>query len=403
MNIRTTLKEKLTDISQVVQEKYSEEKDIGVLAGISGCAMFQFYYAQYLNSEKQMDLGLEMISLCIDKMNKGYTYSTYCSGIAGMGWTVQHLAAEGFIEVDCDDFLAPFDEYLFTCMKSSLLKGDYDFLHGAIGYGFYFFKRYKHTQDEKLKKRYRTYLTKLILQLDSISIVNDDMRKWQSILYAKNNAKVYNLGLSHGMSSILNFLTRVSAIDEVSDSSIKMVEGILNYLQEQKNPDDCGLSVFPNWVEPGHPVEYNGRIAWCYGDLGIGISLLQTAKERQDMTLEKYATQILLQTSERKEPNETKVVDAGICHGSFGNALIYNKLHKLHHSHHFKSSAAFWIKDGIEKACHANGYAGYMQWDGDKLGWNTKLSLLDGVAGIGLAIMDYLSEKQNNWDECLML
>ena len=66
-------------------------------------------------------------------------------------------------------------------------------------------------------------------------------------------------------------------------------------------------------------------------------------------------------------------------------------------------SANFWIADGIRKASYKDGYAGYKQWNGLTKDWTSELSLLEGVAGIGLVLIDHLSEESNFWDECLMI
>ena len=50
-----------------------------------------------------------------------------------------------------------------------------------------------------------------------------------------------------------------------------------------------------------------------------------------------------------------------------------------------------------------DGYAGFKQWEGNSEEWSPKTSLLEGIAGIGLSIIDYLSEEPNTWDKCILL
>ena len=138
--------EKLSEISDVLINRFDAVPNLGGIGGIAGIAMFQFYYADYLGSEEHLESGIKMISHSIEKINQGYTHPSYCNGIAGLAWTISHLNAEGYINIDCDELLSPFDDYLHNEMKIEFENGNYDFLHGALGYAFYFFTRYRATE-----------------------------------------------------------------------------------------------------------------------------------------------------------------------------------------------------------------------------------------------------------------
>ncbi|MGB5822032.1 MAG: lanthionine synthetase C family protein [Saonia sp.] len=397
------LHQKLKKISDILQDKYKEVEDVGVLAGISGIALFQFYYSKYLDVDEHADFGTEMISHCIDKINSGYSFPTYCTGIAGLGWTIQHLNAKNFVDIDCDGLLSPFDEYLYNQMKFDLTQGNYDFLHGAIGYGFHFLSRFTNTVDPHLKSKYQFYLLELIHTLDTLAISEGNTLKWESTLNIEKGISGYNLSLSHGMSSILNFLSRLQKFGVFKESTQQLVRGTANYILSFENKRTDQLSLFPSWVENGIQLQYKSRIAWCYGDLGIGISLMQAGKSLGDSAIQQRAQKILDHTANRKTQEETMVNDAGICHGSYGNALVYNRISQEANMETFKEILDFWIDDGIQKAIYEDGYAGYKQWNGLEKNFVPELSLLEGIAGIGLVIIDYLSETPNTWDECLMI
>jgi class I lanthipeptide synthase len=403
MKNKSLLRQKLAEISAIIKKKYIDIPDIGVLAGISGVTLFQFYYSKYLNIDEHANVGTEMILCCIEKINNGYSLPTFCNGIAGFGWAIQHLKTEDFIDVDCDDLLSPFDEYLYGQMKLDLDNGDYDFLHGALGYAFYFLSRYGVTEDLDLKKRYHSYLSEFINVLEALAISDGAALKWESILDFKKGNKGFNLSLSHGISSILNFVSRLHRYDAFRESTDKLIRGSANYIMGFKNNDPKNLSLFPSWVEKGVALKYNSRIAWCYGDLGAGLSLMNAGKSLNDIPIQQYALEVLNHTANRKAVNETLVSDAGICHGSYGNAIIYQRIFQESNHESFKAMFDFWIADGIQKAIFKDGYAGYKQWNGVEQSWTPELSLLEGVAGIGLVIIDYLSEKPNSWDECLLI
>ncbi|WP_422860341.1 lanthionine synthetase C family protein [Flagellimonas sp. S174] len=397
------LEEKLETISAEIQNGYRQEESLGILTGVSGMALFQFYYAKYKGDDSIADLGVDMVSYCIEKINEGFSYPTYCAGIAGLGWAIQHLSNHNFIDIECDDLLMNFDEYLFDKMRFDLSNNNIDFLHGAIGYGFYFVKRYKGTKREELRLRYEHYLSVLVKNLDKLAVKDGEEYKWESVIDSKTGAKGYNLSLSHGMSSILNFLSRLNEIGSLQDITKPILTGCLRYTLKHEGTGQNGVSLFPDSINPERPNEYSSRLAWCYGDLGIGVSLLNAGNSLDDDLLVEHSLEIGVFSTSRKLPEQTRVVDAGICHGSFGNAQIFRKFFLHSENGQFKKSIDFWIKDGIKKACYTDGHAGYKQWNGVVQEWKAELSLLEGVAGIGLAIIEHLSDEPNFWDECLMI
>ncbi len=94
--IDNILKEKLSTISKIIKDNYTEESHLGMLSGLSGLALFQFYYSRFVDNDEFSAIGLEILTRCIDKINDGYNFPTYCTGIAGMGWLLEHLKEYDF-------------------------------------------------------------------------------------------------------------------------------------------------------------------------------------------------------------------------------------------------------------------------------------------------------------------
>ena len=397
------LEEHLLKLAEITAEKYAEVEHLGVLAGQSGIAMFHFYCAKYFDDDRFSETGVEIISSCIEKINEGYSYPTYCTGIAGFGWVLQHLLDEGFIDLDLDELLSPFDIYLKSQMRLDLENDFFDFLHGAMGYGFYFLKRMlsEHTSEE-IKQKYTLYLEELIDGLERMSKKDAGGLWWDSILNKEQNNRGINLSFSHGMSSIVYILSRFYFAG-ISQSRIKTILGqVPSFLIKQKNPGKDGISLFPSWIELNKPLEYKSRLAWCYGDLGISFALQWLSKILNDNELSVMAEKILIHSSQRTEPELSLVKDTGFCHGSFGNAQIFRVTGLHTKQKKLQEVADFWMKDGLAQ------YTGspeepFKQWVAPDKSWRMELNLLEGLSGIGLVLIDHLSDSPNNWDECLML
>ena len=400
------LEEKLKEIEKIISLRYKNENHIGVLSGLSGIALFQFYYSKYLDKDTYSDIGVEILTTCVDRMNEGYNYPTYCTGMAGTGWVLDHLELENFIDTDNDSLLQEIDQYLYSTMILDMKNGKYDFLHGAIGYAYYFLNRYRNTKSEELKGKYKNNLLEFIALLKKVSLKDGKNNlKWVSELNNDTKERGYNLSLAHGMSSIVGILTKLYQYDDFELKTKTMLIDSINYIMDFKNENNRAFCLFPSWVSEDNEINSKARLAWCYGDLGIGIKLWYASKVLNDKKLANEAINILKHAAKRTTPEKSLVRDAGICHGSYGNAQIFNRIYKETGNEVFKEATEFWIQEGINMAVHEDGYAGYKQWKGGirKIKWTNEITLLEGVAGIGLAIIDYLASFDSNWDECLMI
>ncbi len=403
MQIRLKLEKKLKEISEILSKEYKQNPDIGVLSGISGIALFHFYYSKYLKIDKYNDIGLDILSEVIDRINKGYYMPTFCAGIAGATWAFEHLLEERFINLDNGELLADLDNYLFSVMKSEMKIGQFDFLHGGIGFAYYFLKRYRNSKIPELKERYKLYLSKMISDLERTAQKDPNGLKWESKFDIQTDLKEYNLSLSHGMSSIIILLTKLHQIADFSNRVTPLLKGAITYIQSQKMSGENLCSLFPNKILSCNQEVVRTRLAWCYGDLGIGLAFWHASKILKDDDLKNIALEIMKHGARRRTDENTGIVDASICHGSFGNAQIFNHMFKETNHDLFKEASLYWIDYGLKMAVHEGNNAGYKQWQGEDRKWETSTALLDGLSGIGLVIISYIANFKSNWDECLMI
>ncbi len=404
MDIERDFRHKLKEISKVLDDKTFENKEVGVLSGVSGIALFQFYYAKFLDDDTHSDKGVETITKAVELINEGFTYPTFCTGIAGACWTLEILKEEEFVELE-DDFLSSdLDEYLLEAMRADIEVENFDFLHGAMGYGYYFLKRYQNTTSLVLKNGYKEYLDELINALKKTAKKNDRGVWWESILKREDNLKGCNLSLSHGISSTINFLSRIAEHKEFYDDVSEVLTQTVQFVKSYKNRDTAESSQFPSWIVEENNVDYYSRLAWCYGDLGVGISLLHAGEALKDEELKNEAVTILKHSTKRRDVKEAGVKDAGLCHGAYGILLIYNYIYRKTKEIVFKETADYWAQQALSMGIHEKGYAGYMVWcSSEKEQWKTEVSLLEGIAGIGLSIISYLAPFDTKWDECLLI
>lgn len=402
--MKEMLQKKVERIHDVLISKIQTTNDIGVHNGLAGIALFLFNYSKFYNGdEKIKKWGSIALEKSMEKINAGYSNTSFCSGIAGYAWVLDHLESKKFIELGCDELLPNFDKYLNDIMVIDMENGYYDFLHGGIGYAYYFLYRFANTNDKGLKKKYQEYLFKFLTLLEKTAIVESPNKiKWLSQM-PQTNQSVYNLGLSHGISSIIGILTKFCNYEVFYPKSKSLLERAVNYVLSTKNNDETSIYSFPKFVPSNGQPKYVGRLAWCYSDLGIGVSLLHASKKLKDKTLFKTAISVLKNMASLRTQEEHCVVDAGICHGSFGNAHIFKKMGLQTKETALITASKYWMNDGLKKGAHIDGYAGFHKWNTAERKWTVETSLLEGISGIGLVILDYIENCESSWDESLMI
>jgi len=277
-------------------------------------------------------------------------------------------------------------------MEKDFGTGNYDFLHGGLGVGYYFLKK-------RIPSTMNNKVWYLWLKNKAITCT-DGCFKWESTL-SDSRKKGFNISLSHGMSSIVVCLTKLMEKYPHVVTIKDILSNTIRYILQQRfiNPV---ISHFPSYSIESEENPNPSRLGWCYGDLGIAQSLLQASRALENEEYKKIALNILLDSCKRKSLQENNVMDAGICHGTSGISHIYNRLSKDLNYNIFKEMSIYWMEKTIENDRFKDGLAGYKTWIG-KNEWKEQYCLLDGISGIGLSIMAHLKSDFMDWDECLLL
>ncbi len=403
MNENKILWNKLEKIHETLLNNYKQETHIGGLLGVSGLALFEFYYAQLKDDDQYAEIGLEMLSHCMEKINNGYSVPAFGYGISGMGWIMDHLSIEGFLEDSNDELLSNFDEFLFEAMIQDLNNNNIDYIHGAIGYGLYFLNRHENSANIDLKIQYMHKLKILLSELEKLAEHNGDEITWKINSILHERPPYYDFSHAHGLSGIANFLCRLTNYNELKSKATYLLEGTLKYILKYKTNDSNSHSLFPSQIHNEKEVKYWSRVGWCYGDLGPAMLFSRAGKLLQRKDLNALSDELFSHEAVKRDPKITHTYDSAFCHGSFGNAYIFNRAYQQSQKLIYKESSDFWFTDGLKKGNHENTPTGFIQRDGINKNWVDVNSLLEGVAGIGLVMIDTLSDKKLNWDKILMI
>lgn len=391
---------KLEEIAHIISiSDTAQSGGVGLMDGECGIALFCLYYSRLTEDEKFFDLGHQALTRAFDAVNRGFRNPSFSAGLAGLGWTLEHLALHNFLETSTNELLAELDELMGEMLEQHLALTHFDYLHGALGMGMYFLARLEGG----------AFQAKLPLEsiVDNLSrharVSHDGAASWQTIKDYQTGAKGTGVSLSHGVASIIAFLTRLLN-NNIAPGTVRiLLNGASRFILNQRLTDPSFHSVFPVWSLETEPPR-NSRMAWCYGDPGIACALIRGARSLNNKELRQQVLSIFQHAARRRDLEKNGVVDAGLCHGTCGLGHIFHRLYREEGDPIFKDAALYWFDQTLEMARFSDGPGGFKARYGDDFGgWVNRLDLLEGVSGIGLALISLISPVEPAWDSCMLL
>jgi len=391
------MKDTVDKITQLLANEVATKT--GLLTGLGGqiltCA------EMFLENRFPKDRVSQLVQILENKLTCEDFVFTHCDGLAGIGWLYEYLSQREIVDYDTNTLLEDFDIYLEKALNIFMQQSNYDFLHGGVGIVLYFVKRVEKKKElVQVLNQFLDDLVKISIQQDSGTI------KWSSFL-SKEAGWGYNISLAHGMSSIVAILSKLYEIKRIDkEKTEKLLRGAVQYILAQWIDKDKYGSYFTNFALESTTEISKSRLGWCYGDLGIATSLYQAGTVLKEQIWCDKALEVFLFTAlQRKSLVDNFVQDACLCHGAAGIGHIFYRMWWNTRLPEFKEAADYWFEQTLKMAVFEDGLAGFKTFEAPdgKPQWVNRYSLLEGVAGIGLAMLAYHYEIEPAWDECLLL
>lgn len=393
----TEIKNKTKEIVEIVARENFNGR-IGLLSGSAGSLFLLCYYSEYADEPIYLDMAEQRILDAFDIINDTqFSDLTFSNGLTGFLWTLKNLNKHQYIDIDLTEVTDSAESLLGDFMMAKLEEGNYDFLHGALGIANYFID----SEDPKTLKLMKDFNEKFF----NSAIKNDDkelLSFLSTVIIDDAVVPVTNMSLSHGMASIIYYLQRCLKNKNIASAEIEnALKKIIAYYRKNQNDITTHTAYFPSWIRNDIPNK-NSRLAWCYGDLGIGHAFSMAADTLNDPGLKAYGTEILKKTVTRLDPTTEAIREGGLCHGASGLVKMYRTIYRNTGIKDFNITADHWLKVTLEQATHSDGYAGYKTYSAAK-GYENDCGLLEGVGGIGIVFLEELMRKQLAWDGALLL
>jgi lantibiotic modifying enzyme len=396
------IKKILHSIGESLYDLNWHNEDYGLLSGYFGSALFYAYYYKLTDQKKYLHRMNCIIEKTMNALAEKKLLLSHCSGVSGIAWAIQHLIKMDLIEQHTtENIFEEADKILADYMLHELSKRRYDFLHEGLGVMLYFLDKLPDAKAE-------LYLKDAIAKLETAVVTTTSGKTWRDYSTSRRIRKcsaTYNLGLSHGVPAILSILSVLHEKKIAPNKTLILVEnGVQWLLSTKNNADDKFVSLYPTAVAEDNQLHEmkNSRLGWCYGDLSVAVALHNIGTRLKNDTYKQEAFSIFDYTLEHRSKENGSILDTSLCHGSMGVSHIYRRAYLATADPIYLNGANQWLRQTLNMADNENKPIGFRYHTPN--GYENNYSLLEGLTGIGLALIAVLDTHMiPDWDRCLLL
>ncbi len=320
-------------------------------------------------------------------------------GDTGVAWAAAHLAKQ-FSDSATTETNATVDTVLSEQLARASWRGDYDLIDGLVGFGVYALERLPEPAAMQCLRRVVDRLEeRAVRRPDGITFPTPPTH----LARGRRPEIIYDLGVAHGVGGVVAFLGGVCASGVASAKARPLLEGVVRWLLKQKMRDGR-RGCFPYFVGP-HVRRKRARLAWCYGDAGLAAALLVAARGAGESAWEREALKIARVAAQRGA-ERSGVVDATLCHGAAGLGHVFNRIFQATGEDWSRRASAYWFARALEMRRTGEGVGGFLSFQRDERGEAQMVAdagLLEGAAGIALALLAASTANEPSWDRTLLL
>ncbi|MGI6311817.1 MAG: lanthionine synthetase LanC family protein [Bacteroidales bacterium] len=211
----------------------------GLLNGKMGIAIFFYHYSRYSKNKLYEDYAGELLDEIYEEINTS-TPVNFENGLTGIGWGIEYLVKNGFVQADTDEALAEIDNAVYKHRINSpvLINTGND----LFGYGLYHIARILgHEIDDN-------DLNTLIKKYHLIFLADECERLLEHKSYSRFNIEKLTI---NSFNSILWFLLEIQKLNVFPFKVEKIFKTIPEYIEKEmlKSCDNTGRALLLRLVE----------------------------------------------------------------------------------------------------------------------------------------------------------
>lgn len=367
--------------------------DATLASGSAGFALLHAQLARLRPGQGHEEASRACLDAAFDAVASTTMPPGLHAGFTGVAWVEQHLAEPG-----AEDTGEEIDLALLDLVSRGPWTREFDLISGLAGIGI-------HAVERLPRPAARAILAKVVARLDEMGErlaqgvawkENPDLvPEWARAFTPRGN---YNLGVAHGAPGVVALLGQACAAGVAAAEPL--LAHAVRWVLAKRVPGARGSEV-PGWWLPNEEPK-GGRTAWCYGDLGVAGALITAARCVGDAAWEREAVDVALAAAARP-PEETGVVDAGLCHGATGLGLLFHRIHHATGEARLADAALAWYRRALEMREPRRWTGGFGSWDPTKRAMTEDAGFLSGACGVALGLLAAAIPVEPTWDRVLAL
>lgn len=193
------MKEELQKIANTLLLYSYHIEPIGLLNGKMGIALYLYRYARYADCKYYSEFADDLLDKILDAIN--YSSPDFEYGLSGIGWCINYLIKNKYVEGDPNDVLLDVDKRVFSQLSCNPITS-------ILGQGIYLLERLKDNKE-------------LEIHIDQLLDFCD-----KGISEYKGETSLYHLN------SILYFLIAIDTLDRYHEKVERMKHLLSNVLKK---------------------------------------------------------------------------------------------------------------------------------------------------------------------------
>jgi hypothetical protein len=391
-------------IQSLTQTRASDQRSAALSTGTAGLAVGHAVAAYAGQDWAERERADQCLDGAVDLLASQPLSLSLYSGFTGIAWAAD--VVDRLLDGDAADRPGAnrnddIDEALARAIWRYPKDGPYDLIDGLAGLGTYALARWPRPAAAEC-------LAGVLAQLASRARRDADGVYWWTspaqLLGPRRElcpAGAVDLGVAHGMAGVLPLLGRACALGAGEATARPLLDGAVQWMLAHLIETPAGQTSPPFIAAGAEPVP--ARSAWCYGDPGVAMALLLAARDVSEPGWELAGIELAIRAAARP-PEQCGVTDASLCHGTAGLAHLYGRMYQLAGEAVLADAAVSWAERTVALCGPAVDAmaAGQPAATTPDRPWNGQ-GLLEGAAGIALALLAASLPAEPVWDQMLLV
>ncbi|MBV9445653.1 MAG: lanthionine synthetase C family protein [Streptosporangiaceae bacterium] len=374
----------------------ASRRDASLAGGLAGLAVCRGQFARTRCDQQAADAALTNLEQAIDVLATEPLTSSLYGGFIGIAWAAE--VVDRLLGAGGEDRNGDVDDALTKLLARYPEHAPYDLIHGLTGLGVYALARWPRPGATQCLLGVVEQLARRARQ-DHDGVYWWTPASWRGPQWARYQRDGVDLGVAHGIGGVIPLLARVHKLGLAQQTVRPLLDGAVGWLLAHMVDGASGPTVPASVADGIEPSP--ARTAWCYGDPGVAAALLLAARDVGEPAWEAAATGLAVRAAARP-PDQTGVVDAGLCHGSAGLAHLFNRMYQMTAEPALADAARFWVERTLDLCSAAVRGRDAALTDASEPPWKGP-GLLEGASGVALALEAASTAVEPVWDQMLLV